>query len=284
MGLLRGNPELARDELVDPQVRLVEQEQVDVLDRAFVRLERLADHLGHADDGVLEDEPALHPGVDPPLVDHLVRELGAEDAPRCLGPELLRVLPLGVQVHRQDAALRVVGGREKDRPGSVSEDDGQVPPPGADVEPRRVHLGPDDEHSVVLSRPDVERAHVERIEEPGALAANVHDRDSRDPESVLEERRRSRELVLGRERRHDDRVEILRLELRGLERPLDRLVGEIDGARSLVHPVPFYDARALLDPLVGRLHPLLEIPVGDDARRHVHPRADDPGSTESVHG
>ena len=60
-------PELFGDVLIDPQVRLMKEKQIDVVEREALLLELLHQRADHALDGVLEDEPPCH------VREHVVR-------------------------------------------------------------------------------------------------------------------------------------------------------------------------------------------------------------------
>ena len=90
--------ELARHVLVDPQVRLVEEEEIDVLDLHARRVQAFAQHFGHARHRVLEDELALHLREVAALVENfLAHARGSDGGAGRFDPELLCELALRVQ-------------------------------------------------------------------------------------------------------------------------------------------------------------------------------------------
>ena len=129
--------------------------------------------------------------------------------------------------------------------------------------------GDDDVHSPFERRRD--RAHDD--------AAEVHVERARPARAKLRLHRRCRggELTVRRRRRHDDKVDVSGRDACLLERHL-RCVHR-ERAADLVRrgDVPFDDARAIPDPLVGRLDHLLQIGVREDALRQVMPESGDAG-------
>jgi hypothetical protein len=157
--------------------------------------------------------------------------------------------------------------------GTVAEDHRDVAARRADVEARRVDLAADHEHAPVASRRDQGIAHLQRVEEATALGAQVDAGDVTRVDRLVKKEGGAREVVLAREGGEQDAVDLARLELGLLECGSRRLACEIRGALALLDPTPLADARALLDPLLRRIHPLSEVGVGDDAVGNAHPRA-----------
>jgi hypothetical protein len=62
--------------------------------------------------------------------------------------------------------------------------------------------------------------------------------------------------------------------LSGFERVQRRRVSEVSGLLSGLDEAPFFNARALSDPLTGGVHPLREIIVGYDEIRNAHAGTD----------
>ena len=118
-------------------------------------------------------------------------------------------------------------------------------------------------------------ANLEPVDEPAALVANVEGRRPADLQQVVQQAPRAREVVVGRERREDDGVEILGLEPRHLEGVLGGAMAEIGRAGLLGDPTPLLDPGPLLDPVVAGVHPSFEIGVGHHPLGDVVTSAED---------
>jgi hypothetical protein len=121
-----------------------------------------------------------------------------------------------------------------------------------ELDARGVDLGADEEDPLVHAGTHPGVCHGEPVEEAAALVPHVERGDAGQAELVAEEAARAGEVVVRRERREDDRVDVLLAREAGvLERHLRRLEGEIAGADAAVlDEAPLLDPRALGDPLV----------------------------------
>src|SRR5262249_12916755 len=102
-------------------------------------------------------------------------------------------------------------------------------------------------------------------------------------EVPLEEGRVAGEVDVGREGADEDEIEVGGLHAGRVERLARGVETEIGAARVARDEVALADARALLDPLVARVHQPREILVRDDARGDVAPHAEDTRVHHLVH-
>ena len=86
---------------------------------------------------------------------------------------------------------------------------------------------------------------------------------------MLHQARGTREQHVRGHRADDDQVDVLGLETGPLDRFFRRLGSQVAGGDARVDDVALANAGALHDPLVGGVDHLLEIGVGQQARRHV---------------
>ena len=164
---------------------------------------------------------------------------------------------------------------EQQRAGAVAEDHRDVASGGADVETGRMDLAAHDQHASIAPGHDQRIRHLEGEEKAAALGAEIDAGDLAGVDGLVEEERGSGEVVLGGERRQQDAIDVAHLEVGLLERRECRFAGEVRGLLAGLHPASLANAGALLDPLLGRVHPLRQVRIGDDAIGHAHARADD---------
>ena len=132
-----------------------------------------------------------------------------------------------------------------------------------------MHLCAHQEDVLVLTRADPRIGDGQSVDEPTALIAHVDGGNVAQAELALQEDAVTGLEVIGRAGAVDDAVDVGRREPRLVERLFRCLARERDTGVALVHPVARFDAAPLHDPLVGRVHDLREIGVGDDARGDV---------------
>ena len=104
------------------------------------------------------------------------------------------------------------------------------------------------------------RAGGAEIEAPRVVRADL----------VLQQARGARKHHVRRDRADDDEADVVGRRARRCAIALERrFLAEIGRRHARIDDVPLADAGALQDPLVGRLDHLLEVGVGQHARRHV---------------
>src|SRR6266853_6711833 len=116
-----------------------------------------------------------------------------------------------------------------------------------------------DELRARLQRTNKCRACSREIESPNILRAEL----------VLNKTSGRGEKHVGRNRSHNDRVEIGRVDAALGKRLLRRLDRKIAGRNTLVCKMTLADADALHDPLVIGIDKFFEVGVGKKARRNV---------------
>jgi hypothetical protein len=94
----------------------------------------------------------------------------------------------------------------------------------------------------------------------------------------LEKYAAAREHVLGRQRGEDNGVEVGRPHVGPVECHLGRLEGEVAGQLPLANPPPLFDPGASANPLVGGIHHLGQVVIGDDTVRQIDARGDELGA------
>ena len=145
-------------------------------------------------------------------------------------------------------------------------------------------FGADEQDVLVLAGADPRVGDRQPINEPAALIAHVDGRNVGEAELALQKDAVAGLKVVGGAGAVDDAIEVLRREARLGERLLRRLPRERDARIARVHPVARLDAAALHDPLVGRVHDLREIVVGDDARGDVKTGGEECGASHQCSG
>src|SRR3954468_2906399 len=256
--LLGRQPELVGRGGEDPDVRLVGDEEVDVVDGQPGVGDRLARRLDHAADRVAVDLAALH-------AQHGVRPLGVEHVG--LG---------GVGAEDEAAAADLeLAARDDHRAGAVAEEHRR--PAVVVVGDARERLGAADEHDARAAGLDLGGGLVERVDEAGAGGVDVDGARALGPERERDVRGDARRHAVGRDRRDDDLVYLVRRAAGVVERGGagagrklgERLVGGDDVALA--------DAGAAHDPLVGRVEALDDLGVADHALGQRGADAEDAG-------
>src|SRR3954463_2195761 len=175
----------------DADVRLVGDEEVDVLDRQPGAPDRLAGRLDHAADRVAVDLAALH----------------AELRVVALGVEHVRLRRLGAEYEPAAADLEVAA-RDDHCAGAVAEQHG-----GAAVVvvgDARERLGAADQDHARAPGLDLRRGLVERVDEARARGVDVDGARALGAELERDVRRDAGRHAIGRDRRDDDLVELVR--------------------------------------------------------------------------
>ena len=227
-------------------------EQADVL-----RLEAgLADRLERRRRERLRREPvrllALHPDVVLAARDRL----GRGRALRAAGgqPDHVRALGLGGELDAERAA-GLVAGRQDRRARAVAEQDagrsiGVVEEAGEQLRA---------DHQDVLREPGLDPGlgGREPVDEARARRRDVHRRRARVADRLLDEGRGRGHPVVGRERREEDEVDLVRVDARGVDRPQAGDRAHRRGGLVRRGDPPLADAGPADDPLVVRVdHPL----------------------------
>src|SRR5256712_13719169 len=266
------------DHLDDAEIRLVRHQQFHVARREPVGLERELHRLWHEHRGELEHLAPVHHRPVLTLLQHLlahvrvVRQAGAVD------PQLFGMTAVGEEMHREDAAPRVLGGAEHHRARAVAEQDRRVPPAARLVEPARVHPGTDPEDAPGGTRADPSVGHGEGGQEAAALVAHVDRRDVADAQLALKEDAVAGLEMVGGAGTVDDAVEVAGLQA-GLGQGLaGGLARQRDAGLAVRHPVARLDAAALRDPLVRRVHEPGQVVIGDEPGRDVKAGGDELGA------
>ena len=235
---------------------------------------------------MLEHIPPFHLWEVSPLLDHLCRDALRPVRRRGrIDPKALRVLALGVETHLKNAGwiLLCFHGFENDGSGPVSENHCDVTSLCGDVETGGVDFATNHHHSSALARLNQAVAEIQRVQETAALSPEIDTGNFAGTESIMQEERGPRELVLGRERGEKDKIEVLRIQLGGLKRALTGHLSQVGGGLSVDDPASLFDTGSLLNPFVGRVHPFGEIVVRDDLIRDAHTGPDDLGPQVSTH-
>jgi hypothetical protein len=111
--------------------------------------------------------------------------------------------------------------------------------------------------------------HRQAVDEAGTDSLHVEGRSPGHAELSLHSRRGGRKRLVRRGRRQDDEVEIGRLHPGMGQRPLRGLERQLRRHLAIGRDMALLDAGALLDPLVGGIHLLGKIGVGNHALRQI---------------
>src|SRR6266852_3431711 len=113
------------------------------------------------------------------------------------------------------------------------------------------------------------RSGLQAINKGGTGSREIESPDIFRAELILNETSGRGKEHVGRNRSHNDRVEIGRFDAALGERFLRRLDRKIAGRNALIHEMTLTDANALHDPLVVGLDHFFEVGVGKKTRRNV---------------
>ena len=238
-------------------------------------LQRVADRFLEASHRELVDLAAVHAQVaEADRVGFVARrnvavELGVvERAPEAAVAVHLLVLAalLRVGVGHEDRGTRAVA--EDDRDGAI-----------APVDEAREHLDADHGDLLGAAAADHGVRHVHPVEEAAACGGQVEDRRLACTHGLADAGGGGRADHLAADARDDDHVEFLGLHARALERLQQGIAPQREDGLGIVGLVARADAGALRDPFVARVDDLLEVLVGDHARRDRAPRPRDPHAT-----
>jgi hypothetical protein len=127
-----------------------------------------------------------------------------------------------------------------------------------------------DEH--VLEQPGLDPGvgHGHRVQKPGALVANVHDRATIQAQLLLNETGHAGKRVVRVDRRRDNGLDLRLLDLRLRQRAGKRLFRHVGAGDALGGIATRLDPGASDDPLVGRVHQHRQVVVRHHLLRHVH--------------
>lgn len=127
----------------------------------------------------------------------------------------------------------------------------------------------DNQRRTRLTAADILHRRLERVEETRASRRNIESRRIHRPDIRLHIASRRRREGIRRNRRDNDEVNLLGLDPRRLHRLASGVGGHI--ARLLIGRgnAALLNARALNNPLIGRIHHLLEIRVRKAAFRDI---------------
>ena len=250
------------DRAEDPAVRLVIDEQIDLIERHLGRRRRLLGRLRQPRHRLLE---RLVP-------EHLDRRRLARHADRA-GTVAVRA------EHDRPDPARLAGRDQHDRTGPVGEH--RRRPAISGIGDPRHQVRADDHNAAAATRIDQRCAGRERGHEAGAGGADVEPAGARGADHARDQRRRVRQdLVCGRRRdQHDVDLERVdpcapqRVGGRGRGVLLEALVRRCDAARA--------DPGAALDPVGRQPEAVLDLGRGDDRPGQVHADRSDRGAPES---
>src|SRR4051794_16786093 len=242
----------------DAHVRLVGDEEDDVVDRQARAADRLARGLDHAADRVAVDLAALHAQL----------RVGA------LGVEHVRLRGVRAEDEAAAADLEVAAGDDH-RARAVAEQHGRAAI--VVVGDARERLGAANEDNARAAGLDLGGGLVERVDEAGAGGVDVDGARALGPELKRDVRRDARRHAVGRDRRDDDLVDLVRraagvlarLRARTGRKVRQRLAGGEDAALA--------DAGAADDPLVARVEAGDDLLVADHALGQSSADAEDAG-------
>ena len=158
-------------------------------------------------------------------------------------------------------------GAEHDRAGAVAEQ--HAGRAIGVVDDARHHVGADHERVLRAARRDDRVADRQRIGERRARRRQIESPRLLRADLRLHQARGAREQHVRRHRADDDHVDVVRRQARLRDRLPRRHRRQVARRHAGIDDVALANAGALHDPLVGRLDHLLEVGVGEDARRHV---------------
>jgi len=158
---------------------------------------------------------AFHLRIVPPRPEHLLVYPRLVSTCWRFQPELRGVSSLGMEMDRLDTAS--IGTRpQHDGSRAVTEQHCHLSSLGAEIEPGRVDLANQEDVMVALhSNEGV--GHRETIDETRALVENVERSDGSQPQPFLEQHGRAGKIVVGRQSRKHDEIQIRGLDPRRLD-------------------------------------------------------------------
>ena len=143
---------------------------------------------------------------------------------------------------------------------------------------RRIHVRPDHQHLLVLPRLDELHSGVQRVQKSRASGGHIEAPRVLDAQLVLHQAGRRRIHHVRRHRAHHDQVHFLQIEGMRLEQILHRRDRQIAGRHALVDEMALADPDPLHDPFVGGVDHLLQVGVGENARRQIGAKRADFGA------
>ena len=265
---LHADVELAGDGLEDTDVGLVRDEPGDFRRGHAALREHPFAGLGHHADGVAEDFLAVHAEV----MAALAKGVGGGGSGGAAGRAMQEfgVVAVGAEQVAEQADVLFRGGLEEGRAGAVTEEDagGAVGP----IHDAGEFLGSDDEGATVGAGAHHVLGDLEGVDEAGAGGGDVEAGDvTAQAELGLQEARRGREGDVRRHRRDDEEVDVGGRQAGALQGLGGGLGAEVRRILARAGDPAFADAGAGLDPLVGGIHHLGELGVGERAFRRPDP-------------
>src|SRR4051812_4952463 len=256
--LLGRQPELVAGGREDADVRLMGDEEIDVVDGQAGALDRLGRRLDHPADRVAVDLAALP----------------AERRGGGLGVEHVRLR--GVRAEHEAAAPDLeLAARDDHRAGAVAEQHGRAAV--VVVGDARERLGAADEDDACAAGLDLGGGLVERVDEAGAGGVDVDGARALGPELKRDVRRDARRHAVGRDRRDDDLVDLVRRAAGVLERLRARAGRKVRQRLAGGEDAALADAGAADDPLVARVEAGDDLVVADHALGQSSADAEDAG-------
>ena len=172
-----------------------------------------------------------------------------------------------LEVEDRPVVAVAVGRRDHDGSGPVPEQD--TGRPVLVVDDARHHVGADDQRVLVRAGRDQLAGGGEGVGERRAGGAQVESPRAPRADLVLDETGGAREEHVGRDGPDDDDADVVRRELGVGERAHGGFLAEVRGGDARIDDMPLADPGALEDPLVRGVDHLLQVGVGQHARRHV---------------
>ena len=272
--------------LGDALVGLMRHHQFDLLQPDLVMSQCLADHLGHFLHSRSEDPAVAHLGELLALGQHLWRDaLRHRTRARRLDPQILGVTPIGMQVHRQNASVQTVLFRwpQKHRSGPIAKQAGYVPALGGNIQTRGVHLGTHKQYAAIGTTTNPGISYAQPVKKTRTLVADVQSRHPGQIQLGLHETSRPRKGMIRGQGRHDDAIDLGQRHASTLTGLPGGLGPQIATATVLAHPATLTNARAVDDPVVGRVHPLAQVVVGHHPLRQTAAQPQKRSPDQGVH-
>jgi hypothetical protein len=136
------------------------------------------------------------------------------------------------------------------------------------VQDEREGLSADHQGALGLAKPNKIIGDGQRIDEAGTDSLEIH-READCTQSCLDPGGSGGKRVVRSRRRHDQAVDVAALQAGMVERLVRRRQRQVGSQFAIRRDMTLTDARALADPFVGRVQPLRQFVIGDDATRQV---------------
>src|SRR5690606_14972322 len=276
--LIVGKPKFFLDELGNPEIGLVGNEQIDIPFVQLVGLQTFHDDLAEADHGVFEHKLSVHIGI--------VRSVLGIGIPEDVGHptfahtggdqgKFLGMLPFRMQVGGDYALGRVLFPAQYGRSRPIAKNHGYAPAPGAHVQAVGMQFGADHQHLSVHAALDVLVRHGKGIDKAGTLVPDIQGPHGAKAHVPLYQVPRTWKVIVRAQGGEHDEIDFFLVD----PRPLYGYFAGLDphgggGVRSLDHMPPFPDTRPFLDPLVVGVHEFGQIVIGDHIIWDIEPQSD----------